>query len=95
MAGKVNLYDSLFHDAISQEIEDQANDLLGGRLLKLDFVPCQQQTNGSDCGVFAIAFAVALAIATDPTHVTFDISRMRPHLVTCLKDRKLNMFPVY
>ena len=95
MPGKVHLYDSLFHDIISQEVEDQTNDLLGGNLDSLDFVPVQQQTNNSDCGVFAIAFAVSLALGTDPMHVTFDIRRMHPHLIACLKDKKLNMFPVF
>ena len=57
LPGKVHLYDSLFHDVISQEIEGQTNDLLGGNLGELHFVPVQQQTNNSDCGVFAIAFA--------------------------------------
>ena len=95
LPGKVHLYDSLFHDVISQEIEDQKNDLLGGSLVSLDFVPVQQQTNDSDCGVSAIAFVVSLAFGTDPKHLTFDTPRMRPHLAACLKDKKLSMFPVF
>ena len=55
--GDVNLYDSLYHDAISQEVEEQADDLLGGSLFALNYVPVQQQTYGADCGVMAIAFA--------------------------------------
>ena len=39
LPGKVHLYDSLFHDVISQEIEEQTNDLLGGNLIELQFVP--------------------------------------------------------
>ena len=73
----VNLYDSLYHDAIRQEIKGQTNDLLGGGLITLDFVPVQQQTNGSDCGVFSIAFATCLAFATNPSFITFDVARMR------------------
>lgn len=88
LPGKVHLYGSLFHDVISQEIEDQTNDLLGGDMVSLEFVPVQQQTNDSDCGVFAIAFAVSLALGTDPMHVTFDVQRMRLHLAACLKDKK-------
>ena len=95
LPGKVHLYDSLFHDVISQEIEEQTNDLLGGNLVELQFVPVQQQTNNSDCGVFAIAFAVSLALGTNPKHVTFDTSKMRPHLAVCLKEQKLSMFPVF
>lgn len=81
LPGHVNLYDSLYHDAISQEVEDQTNDLLGGTLASLQFVSVQQQTNGSDCRVFAIAFTTCLALEINPTHVTFDIQGMRSHLV--------------
>ncbi|XP_068677854.1 uncharacterized protein [Montipora foliosa] len=95
LPGHVNLYDSLYHDAISQEVEDQTNDLLGGRLASLQSVSVQQQTNGSDCGVFAIAIATCLALGTDPSHVTFDIQGMRSHLVACFKAEKMSMFPCF
>ena len=97
LPGHVNLYDSLYHDAISQEVEDQTNDLLSGRLASLQFVSVQQQTNGSDFGVFAIAIAIAtcLALGTNPSHLTFDIQRMRSHLVACLKGEKMSMFPCF
>ena len=71
LPGHVNLFDSLYHDAISQEVEDQTNDLLGERLASLQFVSVQQQTIGSDCGVFAIAIATCLALGTNPSHLTF------------------------
>ncbi|PFX19773.1 hypothetical protein AWC38_SpisGene15809 [Stylophora pistillata] len=64
--GIVNLYDSLFHHAICQEIEEQTNDLLGWNLISLNSVPVQQENNGSDCGVFCVAFATCLAFATNP-----------------------------
>ena len=57
LPGHVKLYDSLYDDAISQEIEQQTNDMLGGRLVSLAPTSVQQQSNGSDCGIFAIAFA--------------------------------------
>ena len=85
--GMVNLYDSLYHDAITQEVEDQTKDLLGGQLTSLDYVPVQQQNNGSDCGVFAVLGLI--------TVITFDIPRMRSHLLACLKDGKISMFPTF
>ena len=92
LAGHVNLYDSLYHDIISQE---QTNDLLGGSLVALNFVPVQQQTNGSDCGVFAIAFATCLTLERDPSQITFDIHGMRPHLASCLRNGALSLFPCF
>lgn len=50
--GHVNLYDSLFHDVVCDDIEDQVRNLLGEEFRKLSVVPVQQQLNGSDCGVF-------------------------------------------
>lgn len=91
----VNLYDSLYHDVISQEVEEQTTDLLGGNLIKLNCVPVQQQTNSSDCGVFAIAVACCLAYGTDPSHVTFDVPKMRFHLAACFRSKTMTMFPCF
>ena len=48
----VNLYDSLCHNIIEEEVEVQVVDLVGEEHLKgIAVVPVQQQPNGSDCGV--------------------------------------------
>ena len=39
---------------------------LAGSLKAINFVLVQQQTNSSDCGVFAIAFATCLTFEADP-----------------------------
>lgn len=91
--GTVNLFDSLYHNIIQPEVKEQTQDLLGGQLDDLVYIPTQQQTNGSDCGVFAIAIATCLTLGVDPTHETFDISIMRPHLADCLKNGKIDVFP--
>ena len=91
----VNLYDSLYQDVICQEVADQTNDLLGGRLNSLNYAPVQQQNNGNDCGIFAIAFACYLVNGRDPRQVTFDPSRMRSHLAECLRNGKMRNFPVF
>ena len=91
--GYVNLFDSLYHDSvIIQEVEEQTNDLLGGRLIGLDPKPVQQQTNGSDCGVFAVAFATCLVFGVDPTYINFDVQGMRPHLAACLRSGRISCF---
>lgn len=44
LAGHADLYDSLYHDIINQEVGEQTNDLPGGSLKAINFVPVQQQT---------------------------------------------------
>lgn len=90
--GHLKLYDSFHSDAISQEIEQQTNDLQGGRLLSLVPTSVQQQSNGSDCGILAIAFATCLVFGIDPSHISFDVPFMRPHLAACLRNKKISLF---
>ena len=87
------MYDSLYNNIIATEVEEQVKSLLGGRECQVLVVPVQQQRNGSDCGVFAIAFATCLVHFIDPVTVDFDISKMRPHLLSCLKSGYINLFP--
>ena len=58
----MNLYDSLYHGIIYSEVEDQVINLVGqANFTGIQVVPVRQQQNGSDCGVFAAAFATCLA----------------------------------
>ena len=91
--GTVNRFDSLYHDIISQEVEDQVKDLLADSFQKLEFAPCQQQRNGSDCGVFAIALATSIELGSAPQNITFYIAKMRPGVVACLKAGVMIQFP--
>ena len=43
--------------------------------------PVQQQKGSSDCGVYAIAFAVHAALGDDMKHLDFDKTQMRNHLL--------------
>ena len=93
--GTVNLYDSLYHNIIYSEVEDQVINLVGQENWKtgIQVGPVQQQKNGSDCGVFAAAFATCLAHGTLPQTVQFDVCKMRSHLYHSLKNGQLQMFP--
>ena len=48
-------------------------------------VRVQQQFGGPDCGLFAIAFAMALVNGQDPAALTFDQGVARKHLRLCLQ----------
>ena len=91
--GHVNLLDSLTKPVISQEIQELAENLLGPNLNSISNIPVPQQTNLSDCGVFAIAFATCLCFGQNPSHVTFNVARMRPHLIRCLQTGSMHLFP--
>ena len=67
--------------------------LMADSYIGLVNVPVQQQLNGSDCGVFAVAFSTSLVYGFDPQDYTFDIPIMRRHLCQCLRMGELTMFP--
>ena len=53
-------------------------------------VNIQHQSNGSDCGLFAIACATELAHDRDPPLLcVWETERMRPHLRDCFESRKI------
>ena len=56
---------------------------------------CQQQNNSSDCGVFAIANAVELALGDvqNVASVRYDTTKMRSHLKECLRLGEMRPFP--
>ena len=84
--GQITLYDSLYNNIIATEVEEQqVKSLPGERECQILIAPVQQQGNASDCVVFAIAFATCLVNSIDPITVDFDISKMRPNLLSCLK----------
>ena len=51
------------------------------------------QNGTSDCGLYAIAFATAIAFGDDPASCLFDAQKMRQHLYYCLEAGKLEPFP--
>ena len=86
--GIVNLYHSLYHNAISKEVEEQAINLVGADSFSgLNVVPIQQQRNGSDCGVFTAAFQCdSFVHGVLPSLLEFDTTKLRNHLCECLKE---------
>ena len=90
--GVVTLYDSLYHDVILGDLEHQMHNLVGENF-QLSIPPVQQQPNGSDCGVFAIAFATHLVYTPGLNIPQFNLAEMRPHLSNCLRTGHILPFP--
>ena len=89
------IYDSLISNKIKLDVIEQIADysFCSKEELLLEIMPVQQQKNGVDCGLFAIAFATSLAFHEDPSVTSYDVERLRPHLVKSLEEGKLTMFP--
>ena len=85
------LYDSLKMKHISKDVTAQIVSYAyhpGPQLIILS-KSVQQQGNGVDCVVYAIAFATGLAYVSNPEKESYDKKKIRSHLVECLKIGKL------
>ena len=56
-------------------------------------IDVQRQKGTCDCGLFAVAFATALANGIQPERLEFEQDRMRKHLYRCFNQDALSMFP--
>ena len=90
----VMVYDSLYC-TVNSSVERQIATLLNTNCKEIDlrFVNVQMQYGGADCGLFAIAFATALALGHAPEAFHFQQNLMRQHLRECLEHGVITMFP--
>ena len=95
MRDGVLIFDSRFTH-ISLHTKKQICSLIRPRCkeFRFDIVNTQHQTNDSDCGLFAIAFATEIINHKSPALCEFDVNQMRPHLIKCLEAGFLSRFPL-
>lgn len=89
--GELRVYDSLYDNLT--HLQSACIAALFPHAPKVVFPSVQKQTNGVDCGVFAIAFATSIALGEDPCGRVFDTSTMRPRLYEMLQREALMSFP--
>ena len=87
----IEVADSLNHRTPDPVVVARAEELYGN--LPSICVPVQQQRNGFDCGVHAIANAVEWVAGGDPSLVNYDLDRMREHLNDCFAREAMDIFP--
>ncbi len=65
------------------------------KYINFDVVNVEGQNNSHDCGVYALANAVELAIGGDPATCRWNShgGAMRSHLISCFESGKLTRFP--
>ena len=93
--GEIFLLDSMFHDYLTAQTKKQICAIMKceSAEIRVKVVSTQQQRGGIDCGLFAIAFAQYISFHGRNPAVFFDQSKMRNHVLKCLKDDQLAPFP--
>ena len=62
--------------------------------IKINALPVQQQTNGVDCDLFALAFCSEVLLRnSNPVGIYFQEDKLRSHLLHCLAADKKAEFP--
>ena len=91
---EVRVFDSLFTNC-DKETEAVIRGLYQRETenIRIIMSRCQKQTSGSDCGLFAIAFAMALVFNEHPSKLKFNQQKMRSHLVECFTKQEMTPFP--
>ena len=91
----IKIYDSMYLgvNAITKKQISSILHIESADAIKIMVEPVTQQMNGSDCGVFAIAFAAALCYGQDPSKMIFQIRNIRSYLWNCLTNGHIDMFP--
>ena len=91
--GRVKVYDSLNCDWVCEELRMQVESLYGGAC-EIEIVKVKEKQREVECGVFAIAFAVCVVNGLDPGKVKFEMDGMRDHLLKCMNEDRLTLFPM-
>ena len=94
MEDEVGVYDTAFDDlphieqlVVASLVKTEQ------KVLKVKFSNVYMQTNGNDCGLYAIANATALAFGRDPSKEQYIPSKLREHLLKCLEEKEMRLFP--
>ena len=94
MEDEVGIYDSAFDDLPHNEQLVVASLVkTEKKILKAKFSNVYMQTNGNDCGLYAIANATAQAFGRDPSKEQYIPSKLREHLIQCLENKEMRPFP--
>ena len=97
--GEVKVYDSVYTKtpkSYRRKFVAQLGWLLHTSVSEITMLwpDVKHQTGNKDCGLFAIANALALCEGVSPEVCNWDQGKMGKHLVSCLGFGKLDMFPV-
>ena len=95
ISSHIKVYDSIPSGNISSRAIQEICAMIfsDAKEITLNFPPVQSQRGGSDCGLFAIAFATTLCTGFDPVHLLYNQHSFRSHLLDCINKRCITQFP--
>ncbi|XP_065203965.1 uncharacterized protein LOC135834055 [Planococcus citri] len=88
----IHVFDSLNRKIVTKGQKLFLSQILG-RDCDFEFHTVQNQTNGLDCGVYALAFATAICVNLEPKNETYVSSVMRGHILNMISANKALPFP--
>ena len=85
----------MYGESTSKELDAQLSLLYRQECgdLNVTIASIQQQNGGADCGLFAIAVCLSLAVKVDPSKVRWRQMKMRKHFSEIFKSEKIIQFP--
>ena len=86
------VYDSIYSNAGP---ENQALIATTRGEIIANFIDVSFQSGCNDCRLFAIAYAVTIALGLRPEEYQFEQAGMRARMLRCLEAQKIEMFPVF
>ena len=92
--GEVMVYNSLYGD--NKSLKNAISEVFKSSDILCTHPRVWQQTDGTDGGLYAIAFATQLVYGTDPHNLPalqFQLTKLREHLVTCFEQKYMKEFP--
>ena len=90
----LKVYESMRTGDVPSNTKESIVTLLkySARTVYLVYQDVQQQTDGSSCGVFALAFAHTLCDGNDPSRMTYSQDFLCSRFLSCLEKRKITSF---
>ena len=61
--------------------------------MMVTFSPVQKQLDDHNCGLFAVAFATKIVDGKSPINAVFHVPKLSSHLIYCLYNGALTLFP--
>jgi hypothetical protein len=88
----VHIFDSMNYNRISPAELIYLEKLYGSNI-QIIYHKVQNQTNSTDCGLYAIAFSVSICFGRKPCNEIYDTTRLKAHAVHMFENKLLQIFP--